>query len=406
VAQRRRSSWILALLFASSVINYLDRQSLSILARTIQTALHLTDLDYSRIIELFLLPYTLAFLVAGRITDWLKPKRAMTVFIALWSAANFCTGFVRTGFQLGLARFVLGLGEPGNWVAAPKAISETFTAKNRSMAFSVTSAGATVGAALSPPLISFLALRYGWRSAFFTTGALGLVWILPWLLVYQNAQDKTESVRPAASLDEAARWKTVLGSREVWLLAVIRMITDPVWYFYLFWFPKYLGDTRHLTLAQLGKTAWVVYVAADAGSLLAGFAVSRLIAAGRAPLLAQRTVMTILACIVPVGALIPLAASLRSTLFLACLVAFAHLGWQMLAMSIAFHYFSPQVVGTAWGIAMAGSGLGGLVSTNLVGRVVTSFSYPPVFLGLAVLHPIALLALWTMRLAHPPRGVQ
>lgn len=157
-SHRSRSLWILGLLFVS-VINYLDRPSLSILARTIQAALHLSDLDYARIIQYFLLPYTLAFLVAGRLTDWLRPKKAMTVFIVLWSAANFCTGFVRTGFQLGLARFVLGLGEPGNWVTGPKAIAETFTAETRSMAFSVISAGAAVEAALSPPLILLSAIR-------------------------------------------------------------------------------------------------------------------------------------------------------------------------------------------------------------------------------------------------------
>jgi MFS transporter, ACS family, hexuronate transporter len=398
-SHRSRSLWILGLLFVSSVINYLDRQSLSILARTIQAALHLSDLDYARIIQYFLLPYTLAFLVAGRLTDWLRPKKAMTLFIVLWSAANFCTGFVRTGFQLGLARFVLGLGEPGNWVAGPKAIAETFTAKTRSMAFSVTSAGATVGAALSPPLISFLALRYGWRSPFFITGVLGILWIAPWLLVYPSAPPEGREPAPVWR-DEIARWKSVLAYREVWLLAALRMVTDPVWYFYLFWFPKYLGDTRHLTLGQLGKTAWVVYVAADAGSILAGFVVSRLVISGRNPIRAQRMVMTILACIAPVGAMIPFVVHLRSTLFLAGLVAFAQLGWQMLTTALAFHYFSPKVVGTAWGIACAGSGLGGLVSTELVGHVITRFSYPPVFWGLAVLHPAALILLWAIRISH------
>jgi MFS transporter, ACS family, hexuronate transporter len=394
-----RALWILALLFASSVINYLDRQSLSILARTIQTALHLSDLDYARIIQFFLLPYTLAFLVAGRLTDWLKPKKAMAAFIVLWSAANLCTGFVRTGLQLGLARFVLGLGEPGNWVAAPKAIAEIFTAKTRPIALCVTSAGATFGAALSPPLISFLAVHYGWRSAFFTTGALGLLWVIPWLVVYPNT--RTEPAKAKTREDgwrrESARWAAMLGCRELWLLTGLRMLTDPLWYFYLFWFPKYLGDARHLTLTQLGRTAWVVYVAADLGSISAGFAVSRLVTRGSSSLRAEQVVMTVLACIAPIGALIPFTLHLHRALLIAGVVAFAQLGWQMLAMALAFDYFAPDVVGTAWGIAMAGSGLGGLISTNLIGHVVTSFSYAPVFWGLAAVHPIALMLLWSIR---------
>jgi ACS family hexuronate transporter-like MFS transporter len=394
-----RALWILGMLFASSVINYLDRQSLSILARTIQTALHLSDLDYARIIQFFLLPYTLAFLLAGRLTDWLKPKKAMAVFIVLWSAANLCTGFVRTGLQLGLARFVLGLGEPGNWVAAPKAITEIFTAKTRPIALCVTSAGATFGAALSPPLISFLAMHYGWRSAFFTTGALGMLWVIPWLAVYPNIRAKSvkAEMNEGAHRGEAARWISVLGCRELWLLTGLRMLTDPLWYFYLFWFPKYLSDSRHLTLRQLGRTAWVVYVAADLGSILAGLAVNRLVTSGRSSIRSEQIVMSVLACIAPVGALIPFTLHLRHTLLIAGVVAFAQLGWQMLAMALAFDYFSPAVVGTAWGIAMAGSGLGGLVSTNLIGHVVTSFSYAPVFWGLAAVHPLALVLLWSIR---------
>lgn len=398
-SHKRRSAVILALLFISTVINYLDRQSLSILARTIQSTLHLSDLDYARIVEGFLLPYTLAFLIAGRLTDWLRPKKAMTAFIVLWSAANLCTGFVRTGFQLGLARFALGLGEPGNWVAAPRAIAETFEAKAQPLALSIISAGATMGAALSPPLVSFLALHYGWRSAFVTTGAAGMLWVVPWLLVYPRMRGNShpESATSDGMRSEIARWKEMFGSREVWLLATLRMLTDPVWYFYLFWFPKYLGDARHVSLQQLGKTAWVVYVAADVGSLLSGFVVNRLITAERSAVRAAQIVMTILACIAPVGVFIPFAGHLKSALLLAGLVAFAQMGWQMLAMALAFSYFPPKVVGTAWGIACAGSGLGGLISTNFIGQAVTSLSYAPVFGGLAVLHPVALVLLWSIR---------
>jgi ACS family hexuronate transporter-like MFS transporter len=396
---RKRSFWIVTLLFVSAVINYLDRQSLSILARTIQTDLHLTDLDYSRIVQLFLLPYTIAFMVSGRITDWLKPRKALAAFIFLWSAANLCTGFVRTGLQLGLTRFFLGLGEPGNWTAAPKAISDTLDSKTRPLALGIISVGATVGAVVSPPLISFMALRFGWRSAFISTGALGLIWIVPWLFTYPQAavEPPQVTVPGTAFRDEVKRWTQLMGQREVWLLAILRMVSDPVWYFYLFWFPKYLSDARHLTLRELGNTAWVVYVAAGMGSILAGLAVSRRIGKGGQPVRTERSVMTVLACLAPVGAMIPLVPHLYLVLILAAVVVFAQVGWQTIAMALAFNYFPSEIVATAWGIACAGSGLGGLVSSNLIGHTITSFSYTPVFYALAVCHPLALLFLWRIR---------
>jgi ACS family hexuronate transporter-like MFS transporter len=396
---RKRSFWIVALLFVSAVINYLDRQSLSILARTIQTDLHLTDLDYSRIVQLYLLPYTIAFMLAGRLTDWLKPRKAMAAFIFLWSVANLCTGFVRTGMQLGLTRFFLGLGEPGNWTASPKAISDTLDSKTRPLALGIISVGATVGAVVSPPVISFLALRFGWRSAFVATGALGLLWIVPWLFTYRQPTEEPAPEPPAGNALglELKRWKQLMTQREVWLLTILRMVSDSVWYFYLFWFPKYLSDARHLTLRQLGSTAWIVYVAAGLGSILAGLAVSRRIGRGGPPVQSERAVMTVLACMAPVGAMIPLASHLSWVLFLAAIVVFAQVGWQTLAMALAFNYFPSEIVATAWGFACAGSGLGGLVSTNLIGHTITSFSYTPVFYALAVLHPIALIFLWRIR---------
>jgi ACS family hexuronate transporter-like MFS transporter len=255
-----------------------------------------------------------------------------------------------------------------------------------------------VGAALAPPVISYLALQYGWRSAFFVTALLGMVWVVPWWFVYRSPEfvavgghvaDRTQT--------EWQRWQLLLTERETWYLTLLRLLTDPVWYFYLFWFPKYLSDARHLTLRQLGSVAWVVYLAADLGSILAGLAVSRLIGRGGLPIRTEQRVMTALACMVPAGLLIPFVTSLPVALALAGVVAFAQLGWQIVTTTLAVNYFGPRVIATAFGIIAAGSGLGGLLSTDVIGRVVTNLSYQPVFIGLAFLHPIALLLLWRVR---------
>jgi ACS family hexuronate transporter-like MFS transporter len=375
----------------------MDRQTLSILARTIQDDLHLTDLDYSEIVQWFLLAYTISYLIAGRVTDWLGTRASMACFILWWSAADMLTGLARTGGQLAGSRFLLGIGEPGNYTAAPKAISEWFSARERSLALGLYTAGATVGATVAPPVISWLTLRHGWRAAFFITGALGMLWVIPWWFVYQPREDVAVAARRAPQQSEWQRWKRLLKEREVWLLMLVRLVTDPVWYFYLFWFPKYLSDARHLTLRQLGHVAWMVYLAADLGSVLGGLYVSRRISRGGRPIFTEQKVMTMLACIAPVGLLIPFMPGLVGVLGLAAVVAFVQLAWQITTTTLAVNYFSTALIATAFGMIAAGSGIGGLLSTNIVGHVVTSFSYRPVFIGLAVLHPAALLFVWGIR---------
>lgn len=396
-AKASRRWWIVSLLFWATVFNYMDRQTLSILARTIQDDLHLTDLDYSEIVQWFLLAYTISYLIAGRVTDWLGTRASMACFILWWSAADMLTGLARTGGQLAGSRFLLGIGEPGNYTAAPKAISEWFSARERSLALGLYTAGATVGATVAPPVISWLTLRHGWRAAFFITGALGMLWVIPWWFVYQPREDVAVAARRAPQQSEWQRWKRLLKEREVWLLMLVRLVTDPVWYFYLFWFPKYLSDARHLTLRQLGHVAWMVYLAADLGSVLGGLYVSRRISRGGRPIFTEQKVMTMLACIAPVGLLIPFMPGLVGVLGLAAVVAFVQLAWQITTTTLAVNYFSTALIATAFGMIAAGSGIGGLLSTNIVGHVVTSFSYRPVFIGLAVLHPAALLFVWGIR---------
>ena len=399
-AKANRRWWIVGLLFVATVFNYMDRQTLSILARTIQNDLHLTDLDYSDIVQWFLLAYTISYLIAGRITDWLGTRASMACFILWWSAADMLTGLARTGGQLAGSRFLLGMGEPGNYTAAPKAISEWFSARERSLALGLYTAGATVGATIAPPVIAWLTIRHGWRAAFFITGALGMLWVIPWWFVYKPREEVASAEARTPKQSEWTRWKLLFQEREVWLLMLVRLVTDPVWYFYLFWFPKYLSDARHLTLRQLGSVAWVVYLAADLGSVLGGLYVSRRISRGGRPILTEQKVMTMLACLAPVGLLIPFMPGLIGVLALAAVVAFVQLAWQITTTTLAVNYFSTSLIATAFGIIAAGSGIGGLLSTNIVGHVVTSFSYRPVFIGLALLHPVSLLFVWGIRQAR------
>jgi ACS family hexuronate transporter-like MFS transporter len=395
VASRPRYSrmqvYITVLLFFSTVINYMDRQNLSILARVIQNDLKISDLQYSYVVQAFLVAYTLSYIIVGRVTDWLGARASMAIFIVWWSIADMCTSLSRGVASLAFFRFLLGVGEPGNYTAAPKAVSEWFPPRLRALIIGIYTAGATLGATIAPPVIALLATRWGWRPVFLFTGSLGLLWVIPWLLIYRAPENATsDAVSPAAPA-AAYRWTDVLRRRETWVLTIARLITDPVWYFYLFWFPKYLTDARHQSLAEVGRVAWVVYLAADVGCIVGGYLSGKLIERGTAPVTSRIRVMTIAAVLLPVSPLIPYMGTPLLSVLLASVAAFAHLSWQISLSAIIVDAFPQHLVGAAFGIVAAGSGFGGMISTNLVGRLVTDYSYTPVFVAMGFPHVVAFL---------------
>lgn len=391
-----KSRWvILGLLFASTVLNYLDRQTLSILATAVQTDLGMTTIDYGHVVQAFLIAYTFAYLMAGRLTDWLGGKRGLMLFVVWWSTANMLTGLVANKVQLIAARVALGLGEAGNYTAGPKVVGEHFPPAERGFAVGVYTAGAMVGATIAPPLITWLALAHGWRAAFVATGALGLVWALAWALFYRApAHSFAQTDTAQASASEWSKWSAILKDRRVWGLAAARMLADPVWYFYLFWFPKYLGEARGMELTAIAALLWLVYLAADFGSIGGGLLSGRLIRKGVAPDRSRLLVMTLAACIAPLGALIAGAPPLAVTFALGAVVAGAHLIFQTNISTLVVDTFDAKRVATIFGFIAAGSGLGGIVSTQVVMHFASAGHYGPLFLMMALLHPLAVGVAW------------
>jgi ACS family hexuronate transporter-like MFS transporter len=381
---------ILALLFAATVLNYVDRQTLSILASHVQKDLGIDDVGYARIVQYFLVAYALSYLGAGWVTDKLGAKLTLTLFLGWWSLANMLTGWVRNASQLGFARMMLGLGEPGVYTAGPKAVAEHFPVAERGFAIGVYTAGAMVGATIAPPLIAWLALQYGWRAAFVITGAAGFVWLAIWLVVYRSP----EGAQPARTT-EPIRWGPILRDRSVWGLAIARMIADPVWYFYLFWFPKYLTDDRGMALIQVASLAWIVYLAADVGSVGGGWLSGRLIRSGIRPLNSRLIAMAGAAVLAPLGMLIASHPATGPTLALGALVAFSHLVFQVNMGALVVDLYPMRNMATVFGLIAAGSALGGFVSTHLVGQLASTGNYGRIFLLMGVLHPLAWLIAWS-----------
>jgi len=390
-ARPSRLRWaILTLLFLATVLNYVDRQTLSILASLVQHDLGIDTIGYAHIVQCFLIAYTLSYLVTGWVTDKLGAKLTLALCLGWWSLANMMTGFVRSAGQLGFARTMLGIGEPGVYTAGPKAVAEHFAPEQRGFAFGAYTAGAMVGATLAPPLIGGLALTYGWRSAFVVTGAMGFVWVAAWLLIYRSPPG---SEGPARTREPIA-WGPILRDRAVWGLAASRMIADPVWYFYLFWFPKYLTDERSLSLLSVAKLAWVVYLAADIGSVGGGWFSGRLVRRGITPARSRIIAMGLAAALAPFGMLIATHVGIAPTLALGALVAFAHLVFQINMGTLIVDIYPIRTVATVFGLIAAGSGLGGMISTQVVGHLVAGGSYDRVFLLMGLLHPIAFLIGW------------
>jgi len=411
----RNTKWVLlALLFFSTVINYLDRQALSILATTIQADLGMSDLEYARVVQVFLFAYAAAYVMAGRVTDWLGARVALLLFVGWWSLANIATGFVRSAFELGAARFALGLGEPGNYTVGTKVVSEQFPAPQRGLALGLYTAGAMIGATLAPPLIGGIALTYGWRSAFWITGVAGLLWMIAWYLVYPRPARQTATAVTAAATAEAVAtpaldtpaapapavsmkgvWGRLARDRTVWALVASRAVADPVWYFYLFWFPKYLGDARGMSLAAIASLAWIVYVAADIGSVGGGLISGRLVKRGMSPVRARLATMIGAACLAPVGMLVALHPPIPLLLALACVVTFAHLTYQINLTAMTVDLFPSRYIASVAGLVGCGSALGGMVSAQVVGHLVADGNFDRAFVLMAFLHPIAVLLAWT-----------
>jgi MFS transporter, ACS family, hexuronate transporter len=380
---------ILALLFAATVLNYVDRQTLSILASVVQKDLDIDDVGYARIVQCFLIAYAFSYVGAGWVTDKLGAKVSLALFLGWWSLANVATGWVRNATQLGFARLMLGIGEPGVYTAGPKAVAEHFPSSERGFAIGVYTAGAMIGATIAPPLIALLALQYGWRAAFVITGAAGFVWLPIWLFVYRSPDGEKPS-----KTKEPIRWRPILRDRSIWGLAIARLIADPVWYFYLFWFPKYLTDERDMGLAQIASLAWIVYLAADVGSVGGGLASGRLIRSGIAPVRSRIITMGCAAALAPLGMFIAMRLDIGPTMALGALVACAHLVFQVNIGALVVDLYPIRTVATIFGVIAAGSALGGFASTHVLGQLASTGAYDQIFLLMGMLHPLAWLVAW------------
>ncbi len=400
--QVRNLRWyVLALLFTATVLNYVDRQVLSIVAPVLTKELAISQIEYSNIVQAFLLAYTLMYVGSGILVDRWGTRASLAVFIAWWSLANMLHGAARSAMQLGIFRFLLGVGEPGNFMTAVRVTSEWYPPKEKALVLGFVNAAAAVGAVIAAPLVAWITLAHGWRAAFVATGALGFVWLPAWLILYRLPEKhpwitpqelnyiREENLRQDQAVKQQIRWIELFRYRQTWGLLVAKFISDPVWWFYLFWLPKYLAEQRGFTIAEIGMLAWLPYLFADLGSVAGGFLSGYLIKRHWPVMKARAAVMLPFALVMPLSLVIAYTPSSALALVIICLVVCCHMGWKTNLMTLTNDVYPTRIVGSVAGIIAFGSGLGGTLFTNLTGRVVEHFSYNAIFVIMGFLHPVA-----------------
>jgi ACS family hexuronate transporter-like MFS transporter len=380
---------MIGLAFWATAINYLDRQTLSVAAPVLSEQFHMSDVAYSRVTTAFLFAYTIMNGVSGPLIDRLGTKLGYGLCVLWWSLSAMLHALARGSVSLGAFRFLLGIGEAGNWPGAVKVVAEWFPEGERAMASGIFNSGSAAGAILAPPIVAFLLIQLGWQSAFVFVGITGLVWLLFWGKWYH-----TPAATAGAEPEKPIPVRTLLRTRFVVAFTISKIFLDPVWYFYIFWFPKYLKAARGFDLAAIGKIAWIPFMVAGAGNLLGGWMSAALLRRGISIDRARKGSVTFFAALML--AAIP-AVLVGETWLSVAFVSIAMLGYTgALAnmLTIPSDVFPKNAVASVYGLASMGSGFGGMVFTLLTGWVVEHYSYTPVFFGFGVLPLVCASILW------------
>jgi MFS transporter, ACS family, hexuronate transporter len=415
--------WVIcALLFFAATVNYIDRQVLGILKPTLQTQFGWSEIDYSWIVFSFQTAYAIGLLFVGRLMDRFGTKKGFSLSITLWSLAAMAhawalpigivgaavlgifgfvsetTAFVSVvGFII--VRFLLGLGEAGNFPASIKTVAEWFPKKERALATGIFNSGTNIGALVTPLVVPVIVIYWGWYEAFIITGLIGFIWLVFWLVIYKRPEEhprlspaelayiQSDPAEPTLRIP----WKNLFPHRQTWAFAVGKFMTDPIWWVYLFWLPDFLNKQHGLDLKTFGPPIAVIYIIADVGSIGGGYISSRLIKHGWTINRSRKTAMLICALAVVPIVIASTTSSLWLSVVLIGIAAAAHQGWSANLFTTASDMFPKQAVGSVVGIGGMFGAIGGMVISPLVGYILqTTGSYVPIFIIAASAYLVAL----------------
>lgn len=396
-----RYRWrVCAMLLAATTINYIDRQVLGVLAPFLQTEIGWTEMQYSNIVTAFQAAYAIGLLCTGAIIDRLGTRVGYAIAIGIWSLAAMGHALAATVGGFMLARFLLGLGEAGNFPAAIKTVAEWFPRRERALATGIFNSGSNIGAIVAPLVVPLIAAAWGWQAAFLFTGVLSATWLITWLVWYRAPEQqpavgaaelqhiRSDPAEPAVKVP----WLTVLRHRQAWAFVAAKFITDPIWWFFLFWLPKFLHAEYGLTLLGLGVPLIIIFVLADVGSIAGGWLAGRLIKRGWSLNRARKGAMLLCAlCVVPI-----VFAAHANNLWLAVgligLATAGHQGWSANVFTLTSDMFPRRAVASLVGIGGFAGCISGMMIATLIGFLLDSTgSYVPVFVMAGSAYLLALL---------------
>ncbi|MFL6734417.1 MAG: MFS transporter, partial [Sphingomicrobium sp.] len=403
-----RYRWlIVALLFAATAINYVDRQMIGLLKPTLEQEFGWRETTYADIVFYFQLAYAVGYMVFGNLVDRVGARIGYAAAFVIWTTAHMLHAVANSVLGFGVVRFMLGIGESGNFPAGLKAVTEWFPKKERALATGLFNAGANVGAIITPLIVPALVLHYGWRGAFVITGAVSLIWLVAWLAVYRRPREASRlSARELAYIerdpaDPAAKipWSRLIGRRETWAFALGKFLTDPVWWMFLFWTPDFLVKTYGLDLKTFGPPLVVIYVISDLGSIAGGWMSSRLIHIGWSINRARKTTMLICALAVTPIFFAQYVDGLWTAVAIISLATAAHQAWSANLYTLPSDMFPRKAVGSVIGIGGTAGALGGMFFSLYIGQVLERLgSYTLIF---AVAGSVYLIALFFIHLLSP-----
>ena len=395
--------YIAAMLLAAAVINYIDRQVFSILAPDLQAVIGWSELDYGRIVIAFQVSYAVMLLISGRIIDRIGTRAGFAIAIIWWSIAAMAHAFARNAFQFGVARFALGMGEAANFPASVKAVAEWFPARERATATGIFNAGPTVGAIAAPILVPLTAAYFGWQGAFILTGLIGFVWCGAWWWLYHRPEIHPrlaaeelaviQHERPVGAATSSVSWWTLLTYRQTWAYAVAKMLPDPVWWFYLFWLPKFLAQNFGMRGTDQIVPLTVVYTMAGLGSLAAGWMSSSLIARGYSVNRARKTTFGGIALLMPLVIVAAYTDSAWTAVVLIGVAVALHQGFSTTVFTMASDLVPARAVGSVIGIGGALAGVCSIAAAEYTGRILLQNPghYRPMFVVAGLSYLVCLL---------------
>lgn len=391
---------IVGLLFFATTINYIDRQVLGILAPQLQVQFGWTEADYGYIIMAFQAAYAIGLLTMGTLLDKIGTRLGLIISVTILSLTGMFHAAVSSVSAFAIARFGLGIGASANFPAAVKTIAEWFPKKERALATGLFNTGSNVGAILTPLMIPAIALKWGWQWAFIGAGALGFVWLIFWMLTYrkpeenkQLSSDELNYILQDGKEPETTKlpWKAIISYKQTWGICISRFLTDPIWWFFLFWLPKYLHSTYNIDLMHIGLPLVIVYVVSVGGSVFGGWFSSFLISKGKNTLAARKTTILVMAILVVPVFFTSLISNMWVAVTLVSLAAFAHQGFAANIFTVVSDIYPKNAVGSVTGLAGFAGAIGGVIFSGSVGLILEiTGSYYTIF-GIA---SVAYLLCW------------